>query len=85
MSLTPGTRLGPYRVVAHLAAGGMGDVYRAHDERLDREVALKILPPDVANDPERLSRFEREARASAALNHPNIVITYDIGRAEGVT
>jgi hypothetical protein len=63
----------------------MGDVYRAHDERLDREVALKILPTDVANDPERLSRFEREARASAALNHPNIVITFDIGRAEGVT
>jgi hypothetical protein len=85
VALTAGTRLGPYRVVAHLAAGGMGDVYRAHDERLDREVALKILPADVANDPERLSRFEREARASAALNHPNIVVTYDIGRAEGVT
>ena len=85
MALTPGTRLGPYRVVSHLAAGGMGDVYRAHDERLDREVALKILPTDVANDAERLDRFEREARASAALNHPNIVVTYDIGRAEGVT
>ncbi|MFN8096518.1 MAG: serine/threonine protein kinase, partial [Vicinamibacteria bacterium] len=67
MNLVPGTRLGPYRVVGALGAGGMGEVYRARDERLGRDVAVKILPADVAGDPDRRRRFEREARAVAAL------------------
>lgn len=78
-SLTPGTRLGPYEIVAPIGAGGMGEVYRAHDPRLGRDVALKILPADVAADPSRRQRFEVEARAVAALNHPNIVAVYDVG------
>jgi serine/threonine protein kinase len=79
MFLPPGTRLGPYDVLAQIGAGGMGEVYRAHDTRLGRDVAIKVLPPDVASDPDRLSRFEREARAAAALNHPNILAVFDIG------
>jgi Tol biopolymer transport system component len=79
MTLTPGTRLGPYEILAPLGAGGMGEVYRAHDPRLRREVALKILPAAVAQDPERLKRFEREARAVAALSHPNLVVVHDVG------
>ncbi|PWB68844.1 MAG: hypothetical protein C3F15_15850 [Holophagae bacterium] len=75
--------LGPYRVVALLGAGGMGEVYRARDERLARDVAIKVLPADVATDPDRLARFEREARATAALDHPNILAVYDVGRHDG--
>ncbi|MCC6652872.1 MAG: protein kinase, partial [Candidatus Eisenbacteria bacterium] len=71
--LAPGTRLGPYDISFALGAGGMGEVYRAHDTRLGRDVALKVLPESVAADPERLARFEREARTVAVLNHPNIV------------
>jgi serine/threonine protein kinase len=73
VSLQKGHRLGPYEVVSFLGAGGMGEVYRARDTRLDREVAIKILPAELASEPERLKRFEREARAASALNHPNIV------------
>jgi Tol biopolymer transport system component len=79
MNLKAGTKLGPYEIVAPLGAGGMGEVYRARDARLDRSVAIKILPSSVANDPERLRRFEQEARATGALNHPNILAIYDIG------
>ena len=78
-SLAPGTRLGPYEVVSPLGAGGMGEVYRARDSRLNRDVALKILPAEVAADPSRRQRFEIEARAVAALSHPNIVAVYDVG------
>src|SRR5688572_4006719 len=84
MSLAPGTRLGPYEVVAAIGAGGMGEVYRARDARLDRDVAIKILPELFATDPDRLARFEREGRAVAALSHPNILAIYDFGR-EGTT
>ena len=69
--LTPGTRLGPYEILAPLGAGGMGEVYRGRDTRLAREVAIKVLLPSFATDPDRLRRFEAEARAVAALNHPN--------------
>jgi eukaryotic-like serine/threonine-protein kinase len=79
MSLTPGTKLGPYEILAPLGAGGMGEVYRAKDTRLGRDVALKILPESFAREPDRLRRFEQEARAVAALNHPNILALFDIG------
>src|SRR5579862_1898091 len=79
MPLPPGSHLGPYEILSPLGAGGMGEVYRARDPRLSRDVALKILPADVANDPSRRQRFEQEARAVAALNHPNIVAVYDVG------
>ena len=72
MALVPGTRLGTYEVVALLGAGGMGEVYRAHDSNLRRDVALKVLPAALVADPDRVARFEREARAVAALNHPYI-------------
>ena len=80
MALNPGTRLGPYEVVSAIGAGGMGEVYRARDTRLKREVAIKVLPASVAHDDERLRRFEQEALATAALNHPNILVVFDIGR-----
>ena len=80
-----GTKLGPYRIVAPLGAGGMGEVYRARDERLGREVAIKVLPKAVADNPERLARFEREARALAALSHPNILAIHDFSTDAGVT
>ncbi len=83
MPPTPGTKIGPYEIVAPLGAGGMGEVYRARDTRLGREVALKILPPAFAYDPARRARFEQEARAAAALNHPNIVGVHDLGEIEG--
>ncbi len=83
MPLAPGTRLGPYEVIAPLGAGGMGEVYRAEDLRLKRPVAIKVLPSDLAADPERLTRFAQEARAASALNHPNIVTLYEIGREGG--
>ena len=73
--------LGPYRILGKLGAGGMGEVYRAHDSRLDRDVAIKVLPPSVADDLERRARFEREAKAIAALSHPNILAIHDIGEA----
>src|SRR5712692_3431156 len=79
MSLTSGTKLGPYEIIAPLGAGGMGEVYRARDTRLGRDVALKILPDSFALDTDRLRRFEQEARAVAALNHPNILAVFDIG------
>jgi serine/threonine-protein kinase len=78
-----GTTLGHYRIVDKIGEGGMGEVYRAHDERLDREVALKVLPAEVSSDPDRLARFEREAKAVAALNHPNIVTLHTIEEADG--
>src|SRR6185295_11829945 len=84
MTMTSGTRLGPYEIVGSLGAGGMGEVYRAHDPRLGRDVAIKVLPDSVARDADRLARFEREARAVAALSHPNILGIYDIGGDNGV-
>jgi eukaryotic-like serine/threonine-protein kinase len=83
MPLTAGQKLGPYEIVAPLGAGGMGEVYRARDTRLGRDVAIKVLPPGMADDPERRARFEREARAVAALNHPHICVIHDVGRAPG--
>jgi len=84
MSLAPGDRLGPYEIAAVIGAGGMGEVYRARDTRLNRDVAIKVLHGDVANEPELKARFEREARAVSALNHPNICQIYDIGHENGV-
>src|SRR5450755_3202106 len=83
MPLLASTKLGPYEVVSPVGAGGMGEVYRARDPRLGRDVALKILPESFATDPDRLRRFEQEARAVAALNHPNILAIHDIGQHDG--
>src|ERR1700735_548680 len=83
MNLTPGTKLGPYEIVSLLGAGGMGEVYRAGDSRLKREVAIKVLPQALSLDADRLRRFEQEALATAALNHPNILAVFDIGTSEG--
>ncbi len=83
MALTSGTKLGPYELVALIGAGGMGEVYRARDQRLGRDVAVKILPASFAADPDRLRRFEQEARAIAALSHPNILGVHDIGQHDG--
>ena len=82
--LSAGSRVGPYEVLAPLGAGGMGEVYRARDPRLGRDVALKVLPVDAAADPERLRRFQGEARAVASLNHPHILAVHDIGSDNGV-
>src|SRR5262245_4019048 len=82
-SLSPGSRLGPYEVVASIGAGGMGEVYQAKDTRLDRTVAIKVLSPYWADNPEMKQRFEREAQAIASLNHPNICVLYDIGTQGG--
>src|SRR5688572_5442087 len=84
MPLAPGTRLGSYRIVGPLGAGGMGEVYLAHDQRLGRDVAVKVLPESLAGDPERLARLEREARTVAGLNHPNIVVLHSVEDADGV-
>jgi TolB-like protein/Flp pilus assembly protein TadD len=84
MSLSPGTRLGPYEIVSPLGAGGMGEVYRARDPRLGREVAIKVLPANLASDRGRLNRFEKEARLVASLSHPNILALHDFGQADGV-
>ena len=81
--LTAKTKLGPYEVLGPIGAGGMGEIYRAHDPRLGREVAIKILPPSFCRDAERLRRFEQEARAAGALNHPNILAVYDVGTHDG--
>jgi serine/threonine protein kinase/Tol biopolymer transport system component len=78
-----GSSIGHYRIVSRIGAGGMGEVYRAHDARLDREVAIKVLPADFAKDEDRLKRFEQEAKATSALNHPNILTVYDIGEHDG--
>jgi eukaryotic-like serine/threonine-protein kinase len=83
MTLSAGARLGPYEILELVGAGGMGEVYRARDPRLGREVAVKVLPTEVASDPDRLARFEREARAVAALNHPNILTVFDVGTSSG--
>jgi len=80
-----GTRLGPYRITEPLGAGGMGEEYRARDERLGRDVAIKVLPRAVADEPERMARFEREARALAALSNPNILAIFDFGAEGGIT
>jgi eukaryotic-like serine/threonine-protein kinase len=85
MTLKPGTVLGQYEIRAPLGAGGMGEVYRAHDTRLDREVAVKVLPESFSSDPDRLHRFEQEARAVAALNHPNILAVYQMATQDGVS
>ncbi len=85
MSIAAGTRLGSYEVVAQIGAGGMGEVYRAHDTKLARDVAIKVLPANFVNDPERLSRFQREARMLAALNHANIATIYGLEQSGGVT
>jgi eukaryotic-like serine/threonine-protein kinase len=81
MPLLAGDRIGPYEIVGLLGTGGMGEVYRARDTRLDRSVALKLLPAELASDADRLRRFELEARAASALNHPAIVAIYDLGQA----
>ena len=78
MPIAAGTRLGPYEVVGQLGAGGMGEVYRARDTRLNRDVAIKVLPPAFASDVDRLARFEREAQILASLNHPNIAHVYGV-------
>ena len=78
-----GTIINQYKIISAIGKGGMGEVYKAHDSRLDREVAIKILPSDFAKEAERLRRFEQEARATSALNHPNILTIYDIGEHEG--
>ena len=83
MPLIAGTRLGPYEIISAIGAGGMGEVYRARDTRLGRDVAIKVLPAAFSADPDRLRRFEQEARAAAALNHPNILAVYDIGQHDG--
>ncbi|HYX21241.1 MAG TPA: serine/threonine-protein kinase [Thermoanaerobaculia bacterium] len=83
MSMGPGTRIGPYEIVAPLGAGGMGEVYRARDAKLGREVAIKVLPASVAQDPARRQRFEQEARSASSLNHPNILTIHDIAEADG--
>src|SRR5450830_208997 len=80
MSISAGSRLGPYEILAPLGSGGMGEVYRARDTKLGRDVAVKVLPADLADDPEALSRLEREARAVAQLSHPNILAIHDFGR-----
>ena len=84
MALAPGTTLGPYSVTAKIGEGGMGEVYRATDTKLDRDVALKVLPEAFTQDPDRLARFEREAKVLASLNHPNIGHIYGLEEAEGV-
>jgi len=83
MAIATGILLGPYEILTPLGAGGMGEVYRARDTRLGREVAVKVLPPAFASDPDRLRRFEHEARAAGQLNHPNILVIHDVGVHQG--
>jgi serine/threonine protein kinase len=84
MALTPGTRLGPYEILAPLGAGGMGVVYRARDTRLDRTVAIKVLPPEFFTDPHRRERLAIEARAISSLSHPHICVLHDVGQQDSV-
>ena len=84
MALTSGTLLGPYEIVATIGAGGMGEVYRARDTRLDRTVAVKILPSHLSENPEAKQRFDREARTISSLSHPNICTLYDVGHQDGI-
>src|SRR5450432_2253904 len=84
MPLCKGDKLGPYEILAHIGAGGMGEVYRARDPRLGRDVAIKVLTAEMAHDPDRLARFQREARAVAALNHPHIVTIYSVEEADSI-
>jgi len=84
MSLAAGTKLGPYEVVGPLDEGGMGEVYRARDTRLGRDIAIKILPADIPADPMAKQRFEREAKTISGLNHPNICTLHDVGSQDGV-
>lgn len=84
MPLTPGTRLGPYEILASIGVGGMGEVYRARDTRLGRDVAIKILPAHLSSDPDLHERFLREAKCISALHHPNICVVYDIGSQDGI-
>src|SRR5262247_3647614 len=83
MTLPSGSRLGPYEILSPLGAGGMGEVYRARDPRLGRDVAIKVLPASFSQDPDRLKRFEQEARSAGVLNNPNVTIVYDIGQQDG--
>jgi serine/threonine protein kinase len=83
--LTARTRLGPYEIVSALGAGGMGEVYKARDTRLQRDVAVKVLSTSVARDPDRLTRFEHEARTASSLNHPNILTIFEVGEAGGAS
>ena len=85
MPLAPGTRLGPYEISAPLGAGGMGEVYRALDTRLERTVAIKILPEHLSSDPARKQRFEREAKTVSSLNHPHICLLHDVGSPDGIS
>ena len=85
MALSPGTRFGPYEVADEIGAGGMGVVYRATDTTLDREVAIKVLPESMAADAERITRFDREAKTLASLNHPNIAQIYGLERSNDTT
>ncbi len=84
MALTSGTRLGPYEILAPIGKGGMGEVYKANDTRLDRTVAIKVLPEHLAESPERKARFEREAKAISQLNHPHICTLHDVGEQDGI-
>jgi serine/threonine protein kinase len=84
MPLAPGTKLGPYEISSPLGAGGMGEVYRARDTRLDRTVAIKILPVQLSSDPVRKQRFEREAKTISSLNHPHICVLHDVGSQDGI-
>src|SRR5690348_3661928 len=83
MSVSPGTKLGPYEITGALGAGGMGEVYRARDTRLDRTVAIKVLPSHLSDNPDLKQRFEREAKAISSLNHPHICTLYDVGSQAG--
>src|ERR1700675_1794778 len=84
MPLLPGTHLGPYEITGPLGSGGMGEVYRARDTRLERTVAIKILPRELSNDPIRKQRFEREAKTISSLNHPHICVLHDVGSQDGI-
>jgi serine/threonine protein kinase len=84
VTIGPGTRLGPYEITAQIGVGGTGEVYRALDTNLGRQVAIKILPDAFAQDPDRLARFEREAKTLASLNHPHMCSAFDFGRQDGI-
>src|SRR5271169_2292814 len=84
MGLSSGTKLGPFEIVSPLGAGGMGEVYRARDTKLNRDVALKVLPKTLARDPERMARFKREAQVLASLNHPNIAMIFGFEESDGI-